>query len=135
MPHLARGKEIQQLIHECSNKGITSVKDLWVIQEGEQDFLVLENMEWWEHCRLGEEVDRLWEAINNRRIRMHLGEYKLRWGYRTKGSFTIKEAYDLWKGVDNQPVDQKWKKLWKKKMWPKICIFCWLVMTKHILIG
>ena len=41
------------------------------------------------------------EALNNKRIRIHTGEDKLDWGFIPKGSFTIKESYDLWDGYDN----------------------------------
>ena len=48
-----------------------------------------------------EEVGSLKEDLNNRRIRMYLGEDKMRWGYLPRGRFTIKEDYDLWTRVDN----------------------------------
>ena len=92
-------------------------------QEDDEDFRVWEDMEWWQHHGLGEEVDRLEEALNNKRIRMHLGVDKLRRGYFPKGSFTMKEAYDLWTRDDTKPMDQKWQKLWKEKIWPKLSIF------------
>ena len=46
----------------------------------------------------------------------------------------MKEAYDLWTRDDTKPMDQKWQKLWKEKIWPKLSIFSLLVMRKHILI-
>ena len=35
----------------------------------------------------------------------------------------MKEAYDILAGANIQPIDQKWEKLLKKKLWPKSIIF------------
>ena len=75
------------------------------------------------------------EALNNKQIRTHLGEEKIQWGYCQNYSFTMKEAYDILTGANIQPMDERWKKIWKKIMWPKITVFNWIVMRKHILIG
>ena len=66
---------------------------------------------------------------------MHLGEDKLYWGYGKKIFFTMKEAYKILIGADIQPIDQKWGKLWKKKLWPKITVFNWVVIRNQILTG
>ena len=52
-----------------------------------------------------------------------------------KGSFTTKEAYNILIGADIQPIDKKWGNMWKKKLWPKITIFSWLVLKNRIIIG
>ena len=73
------------------------------------------------------------ESPDNRRIRWHEGDDKIHWGYTQKGFFTMKEAYDIMTGADKNLKDQKWKKLWKTKLCPKITIFSWLVLKKIIL--
>ena len=32
----------------------------------------------------------------------------------------MNEAYDILTVANIQPTDKKWKKLWKKKLWPKL---------------
>ena len=54
---------------------------------------------------------------------MHSGEDKILWDYYPKGSFTMKEAYDLFTVTDIKPMEQKWKELWKKQLWPKVTVF------------
>ena len=56
------------------------------------------HQEWWEQLGPEEEVDIIEEALNNRKIRIHTGEDILCWGFKPKGSFTIKEDYNLWMG-------------------------------------
>ena len=61
----------------------------------EKEYKVWEPREWWEQLGLKEEVNKIEEALNNKRIKNHTGEDKLHWRFRPKGLFTIKEAYDL----------------------------------------
>ena len=51
------------------------------------------------------------EEIHQRFIRVREGPDILRWGYKEKGSFSIKEAYNLKIG---QQRDEEgiWKKIW-----------------------
>jgi len=50
-----------------------------------------------------------------------------------KGTFTMKEAYDLQMGHDLGAKSLIWKKIWKGGWWPKVSHFLWLVSRGHIL--
>ena len=59
-------------------------------------------------------------------------EETLRWGYTQKGSFSIKEAYNI--KIRNQAEeDEIWEKIWLANPWPKVATFCWLVVKQRIL--
>ena len=68
-------------------------------------------------------------------IRWHDGKDKLRWGYSSKGIFTLKEAYNLLISNNLNPDEKTWSNLWGRKLWPKITIFHWLVIHNRILTG
>ena len=80
-------------------------------------------------------VHGLKEELNLWCIRRQKGKDNLRWGYRPKGVFSLKEAYILLFRSSESPAISSWNSLWGKKLWPKITIFCWLVMHKRILTG
>ena len=45
----------------------------------------------------------------------------------------MKESYDILTEANIQPTEQKWGKLWQKKLWPKITIFSWPMIKNRIL--
>ena len=65
-------------------------------------------------------------------VRVKEGPNILRWGYTDRGSFSIKEAYNIRLG--NQVEDDgTWKKIWTSNLWPKVALFVWLVVRGRIL--
>ena len=128
LPTLGLSRYFQRIQEEIDSQGISKVKDIWRDQEDDQDLCIWVRKEWWEHFSPGEEVERLEESLNNRHVRTHPGDDKLQWGYTEKGSFTMKESYDILTKYDTLPTDKKWGNLWKKKLWPKISICSWLLM-------
>ena len=58
----------------------------------------------------------------------------LQWGYLQKGTFSIKEAYDI-RIRRQEEEDQIWSKIWKTNPWPKVVSLCWLVAHRRILTG
>ena len=56
-----------------------------------------------------EETQELRDIIQERCIRRHEGQEKLRWGYMPKGVLSIKEVYDIWTSWRVAPED-----IWKK---------------------
>ena len=76
-PLIECGMEFQWIIEESINHGITKIKDKWMHHVDDQDFRVWEDRRWWEHLGPEEEVDRLEEALNKRRIRMDSGDDKI----------------------------------------------------------
>ena len=87
-----------------------------------QDYRTWLDKEWWEHLGTREEVDKLLEALDNRRIRNHQGDDKLRWGYNPSGSFMIKEAYNILINANEPPIEKKWVNFWKKNYGPNKCV-------------
>eukprot|EP00253_Pinus_taeda_P021717 PITA_21717 len=63
------------------------------------------------------------KEIDSRKIKKREGRDILRWGKETKGIFTIKEAYKVKTQQDQGEEEQKWKRIWRKKWWPKIKLF------------
>ena len=91
----------------------------------------------WDFQEKTEQVsDQEWEAfheeLNKRFIKVQEGPDILRWGYTTKGSFSIKEAYSI-RISRNAVTDDIWKKRWTANLWPKVALFFWLVVRERIL--
>ena len=71
--------------------------------------------------------------MESRKIKNRGGPDILRWGKETKGTFTIKEAYNIKIKQAQAEEEQNWRKLWKNKWWSKIQMFAWLVGRKRII--
>ena len=78
------------------------------------------------------ETEELDKELNKRCIKCNEGNDILRWGYRTKGTFSTSEAYYLIGNFPN-PADPLWSKIWSFGSWPKIAHFLWLVGHQRIL--
>ena len=74
------------------------------------------------------------EELQERCVQIRNGDDKLRWGYSQKGMFSIKEAYNI-KIRGQMEEDEIWGKVWTSNPWPKVAIFCWLVVRGRILTG
>ena len=73
------------------------------------------------------------KELKTRKIRQASGPDILRWGYQTKGKFTIKEGYSIQSQHGLQDTRPIWKKIWALKHWPKVEYFLWLVSHRRIL--
>ena len=62
------------------------------------------------------------EELNKHFIKAQEGPDILRWGYSSKGSFSIKEAYSI-RISRNVVTDDIWKKTWTVNLWPKVALF------------
>ena len=84
--------------------------------------------------KLTSEAD--WEAfqeeLSKRFIKAKNGPDVLIWGYATRGSFSIKEAYNI-RITRRAAEDDIWKKIWAVNLWPKVALFVWLVVWGRIL--
>ena len=58
------------------------------------------------------------------------GEDILRWGYRSKGMFTIEEGYYLKSNNQQDIAIPIWNKIQRMKFWPKVEYFLWLLSHK-----
>ena len=72
------------------------------------------------------------EELSKRFINIQEGPDVLRWVYTTRGSFNIKEAYNIRITV-RATVDDIWKKIWVVNLWPKVSLFVWLDVWGRIL--
>ena len=80
------------------------------------------------------DIKALEEELNTCIIGVKEGADRLRWGYSQKGMFSIKEAYNI-KIRGQAEDDDIWAKVWTSNPWPKVSIFCWLVVRGRILTG
>ena len=79
-----------------------------------------------------EDWEAFQEELNKRFIKAQEGPNILRWGYSSKGSFRIKEAYSI-RIARNVAMDDIWKKIWAINLWPKVALFVCLVVRGRIL--
>ena len=80
------------------------------------------------------DIKALEEELNTHIIRVKEGVDRLRWGYSQKGMFNIKESYNI--NIIGQAEDGEiWAKVWTSNPWPKVAIFCWMVVRRRILTG
>ena len=78
------------------------------------------------------EWDAFQEEILNPFIRIKEGPDIMRWGYIDKGTFSIKEVYNI--RIRNQIEEEEtWKKIWTLNLWPKVGLFTWLLVKGRIL--
>jgi hypothetical protein len=70
-----------------------------------------------------------WHKLNfSLKIQILEGEDILIWGHSSRGTFTIKEAYNIKKTPHSLPTEKVWETIWATKHWPKINTFLSLVM-------
>ena len=72
------------------------------------------------------------EELNKRFVKFQERPDILQWGYSSKGSFSVKEAYNI-KMSRNVAMDKIWEKNWAVNLWPKVALFVWLVAQGRIL--
>lgn len=57
----------------------------------------------------------------------------MRWGYKNAGMFSVKEAYIIYSETQNLVLEPFCSNLWSLQLWPKIGIFTWILVRRHIL--
>ena len=90
------------------------------------------SQDWSEGLTNDEDLRSFEETLQKRYIQIQTGVDKLRWGYKLKGTFSIKEAYDI-QTRSEEGGEVIWQKIWEMNLSPKTFIFCWLVIRKRIL--
>lgn len=109
------------------------VRDYLTGQHEAQDFRHWLQEDWWNQKLQGDELNSIQEELNKRKIRVHQGPDKLRWGVKSGGYFSIKEAFQFLNAPPHPTPEEAWKKVWDKALWPKVSLFLWLVMKGRIL--
>eukprot|EP00253_Pinus_taeda_P015705 PITA_15705 len=123
-----------QEIHRTGvDRGLLTVKDYWNAVPGNEEWREWKPLEEWKRNATEEQIIAYRKETDSRKIKKRDGRDILRWGKETKGIFSIQEAYKLKTHNDPGEEEQKWKKIWKTKWWPKIKLFAWLVGRKRIL--
>jgi hypothetical protein len=87
----------------------------------------------WEAAPPTQQWDNFTKELKTRKLRRVAGSDILRWGYTTKGQFTIKEGYYIHSQQIHQIAQPLWKKIWALKHWPKVEYFLWLLSHCRIL--
>jgi len=109
------------------NQNLSKVKDYWQDTTPAQEFRTWLPRGWWQQQIQDIDLQDLEQELQKRKIRVHPGPDKLRWGYKMEGTFSIQEAFQLARGPPAANPDPFWNNLWEAKHWPKITLFLWLV--------
>jgi hypothetical protein len=118
---------------QATQAGLTTVADYW--RDDPQDNT-------WRHWHLDRESMNLDGHVDlgpyqnemlKRKIPKLTGEDILRWGYRPRGTYGIREAYHIKIQPNLAPTRAVWRKIWNLRHWPKITLFLWLVVHSSIL--
>lgn len=91
------------------------VKDYWKEGQENEEWREWKKLEEWNSNSTEEKKIKFNEELESRKIRNRGGSDILRWGKETKGTFTIKEAYNLKIKQTQAEEEQNWRKLWKNK--------------------
>eukprot|EP00253_Pinus_taeda_P008502 PITA_08502 len=124
---------MQEIHRSGVDRGLLTVKYYWNVAPGNEEWRDWKPLEEWNRNASEEQKSAYRKEIDSRKIKKRDGRDILRWGKETKGIFSIQEAYKLKTQNDPGEEEQKWKKIWKTKWWPKIKMFAWLVGRKRIL--
>jgi len=87
----------------------------------------------WQEAPPTQQWDNFTKELKTRKLREAAGPDILRWGYTTKGQYTIKEGYYIQSQQINQIAQPLWKNIWAQKHWPKVQYFLWLLSHRRIL--
>lgn len=66
--------------------------------------------------------------LENRKTLVSVEEDRIQWGWSTKGSFTVREAYMLAIDSQNLPKLKIWRRIWGQNLRPKVSNFLWLMV-------
>ena len=113
--------------------GKVTVADYWQPASEDTTWKKWLSREQWQAQAGPMNVDQLLQDLDKRRILKSNKEDILRWGRNPKGTFNLKEAYQLLAASLDQQPDHKWKTLWNRGTWPKITLFSWLVLHNKAL--
>ena len=118
---------------QLQNLQTSNVRDFWATPSNDPFHRDWHPAEWWQHRVPAGIAEIILSELNKRRIPILEGPDVIRWGYSNKGTFSIKEAIHLQQDGSEVPQDDKWRKIWQHKFWPKIALFCWLLIRGRIL--
>jgi hypothetical protein len=77
---------------------------------------------------------QIWHEITaSHKIMISQGDNILIWGDSSRGTFTIKEAYNIKTASHLLPQEPVRVRIWLIKHWKKIITFLWLIAHKAIL--
>jgi len=119
--------------HEAAGKGMHLVRDFWQRESPDEVWRIWRKPEEWMEQVNGEQKEAYQKEMKTRRIPIRSGPYILRWGYKTKGNFSIKEAYQILSTSGPEDLENTWKQIWNSNWWPKVTHFIWLVIKGRIL--
>jgi len=126
-------QDMQEMYRAGMESNLMTVKDYWTEEQVNEEWRRWKPLDEWKRNATEDHKTIFGKEIDSRKIKRREGKDILRWGKETKGIFTIKEDYKAQTQPDQGEEEQKWKKIWKTKWWPKIKMFAWLVGRKRIL--
>ena len=88
---------------------------------------------WWQDKALGDDLDNFLPELSKKIFPLSDEPDKLRCQYSTYGNYNPKESIGLLMETLNVILEAKWNKIRKGGWWPKVSIFCWLVIKRRIL--
>ena len=127
------GDDTPLLCSFLQNNAMANVAEFWDHNIVDQRFRRWKAKRRWQDKAPGEDLDNFLAELSKKIFPLSAEPDKIRWGYSTSGNYNPKEAIGLLMETRNAIPEAKWNKIWKGGRWPKVSIFCWLVIKPRIL--
>ena len=79
--------------------------NFWYPRDNNHEFRDWDQKYWWEHLFPHEEVTIVLSSLQRRCIYLHDQVERLQWGMQLKGTFIVKEAFDIQEGITQTPKE------------------------------
>ena len=132
-PDISCGEDTPLLHSFLHNNAMAKVENFLDHNTAEQRVRIWKGKRWQQDKAPGEDLDNFLDELSKKSFSLSAEPDNLRWGYSTSRNFNPKEAIILLTETLNVIPKAKWIKIWKGGWWPKVSVFCWLVIKRHIL--
>ena len=107
--------------------------DKYWCQQYDKQWRKLKEKKYWREAPKTIQWNNLQKELKTKKGVATTGEDILRWGYQTRGMFSIQEGYYIRANNLHNIAVPIWKKIWSVKHWPKVEHFLWLLSHSKIL--
>lgn len=98
---------MQDIYRTGMDKELIWVKDYWIEGRGNEEWREWKTMEDWNRNATEEQKTLFSKELESRKIKNRGGNDILRWGKETKGTFTIRETYNIKIHQEQREDEQK----------------------------
>ena len=130
LPYMVDREYIQDLNLYIQRSPLERVQDFWEPMQEDMQFHVWKPKTQWQSCVPEDNLDNFYEELCARRIPKVDGPEKGHQGYSNTGNFSITKAVGLLTKTQRMSKEEKWSKVWKGNLWPKIATFNWLLLHR-----